>query len=226
MHEVLRSMMEHTEWLVPIAYFEREELQKANKVSFGPRHQVPPVELWLFTEQATAQQAVVQGALLGSYVASVPGHRIFARLPADTELVRVNGGGFEEDLLSFERQAFPMLHQWANTLQLEASLVDPSACGEKLRAHHEFHVPFMPDGRMIAKPGHEGFAQPGVVCTSPDSYEAFVGALEPALAAQLSHAVLDGGGLRERLGGQEVDALYFNPFGPGRCATLPRSVVE
>ncbi len=217
--------MEHSEWLVPIHFFPQGELQSAHKVAFGPRHQIPPAELWVFSEQGTAQQAFSQGALLGAYVASVPGCRLFRGVPEDITRVKINGGGFDEDLLEFDRAGFDQLSEWAATIDLEASFADPdgNACRERIRKHAAYHVPLMPDGRMIAKPGHGGFAQPGVICTSADNYEAFVGALEPELAAQLTHSIVDGGGLWRELGGQEVDALYINPFGPGRTVTLPRN---
>ncbi|MAC27848.1 MAG: hypothetical protein CMH59_15430 [Myxococcales bacterium] len=228
---VYRSLAEHREWLVPLGFFPRRELAAACKVAFGPRHQIPHAELWVFTEQATATQAVQEGALLGSYILSIPGTRLFAELPekVDFHELRINAGGFQEDLLRFERAQFDRLARWAALVATEEHLADAKASEEGLREalgrHPEFHVPLMPDGRMVAKPGHDGFAQPGVACTTPDSYTAFVGALDPALAGQLTQRVVDGTGFRQEVARQDIDALYLNPFGPGPTRTLPRATL-
>ena len=222
----LRALAEHREWLVPVGFFPTETIARAGKVSFGPRSHVPPNELWLFTESATVHAALAHGAVLGSYVPSIPGTELFANLGEPWRVVRVNAGGYDDDLLVFEPETYTELGAWARIVELERLLLGKGLDTSALRAHPELHIPLLPDGRMIAKPGHEGFAQPGVVCTSLDCYEAFVGALDPALSAQLRHVVLDGEHFLGEVARQrEVDALYFNPFGPGLSRTCPRHVL-
>jgi hypothetical protein len=223
---VLRALVEHREWLVPVSFFPRERVATCGKVSFGPRSHMPPGELWIFTETATVHAALAHGAVLGSYVPSIQGTELFGALTDEVRLLRVNPSGYADDLLAFEPESFPELRAWADRVRHEQRLlgtkVDPAA----LRACPELHVPLLPDGRMIAKPGHDGFAQPGVVCTSLDCYEAFVGALDPGLAAQLRHVVVDGETfLRDMSRQREVDALYFNPFGPAPTRTWSRAAL-
>lgn len=223
--QMLRVLMEHREWLVPVSAMARSELAVCCKVSFGPRAQTPPSELWVFTETATAQSAQTHGAVLGSFAMSIDGARLFGTLLGEAEVLRVNPAGYPEDVLTFDRAQYAELERWAGVVARERELgsADGVTAGALLRTLSEVHVPLLPDGRMVAKPGHDGFAQPGVACTSRDSYEAFVGALDPSFGGSLRHVVLDGSGLCAELGRQgEVDAIYLNPFGPGPQRTLAR----
>lgn len=231
-NQVLRGMMSHKGWLVPVNFFQPEEVRDTYKVAFGPRHQIPHAELWIYTEQGTATYAVQQGALLGAYVTMIPGTVLFQRMPEAAQTLKVNAGGYEEDLLELERVSFDRLALWARTVELEQALdgcADPTIDLQlmaKMRAHPEYHVPLLPDGRMIAKPGEGGFRQPGVVCSSPDSYDVFVAALDEELQQQIQHSIVDGDGLSAELVRQEIDAVYLNPFGPGPTLTWPRAVGE
>jgi hypothetical protein len=223
---VLRALVEHREWLVPIQFFSREQTATASKVSFGPRSHTPPSELWVFTEAATVHAAIAHGAVLGSYVQSVAGIELFGAITDELRVVRINPSGYADDQLAFEPESYPELRTWASVVRRERELLGAGVDRAALAAHPELHVPLLPDGRMIAKPGHDGYAQPGVVCTSLDCYEAFVGALDPSLATQLRHSVVDGSTFVNEMGRQrEVDALYFNPFGPGLCRTWARSAL-
>ncbi len=228
--QVLRALMEHPGWLVPLRCFEGDELASARKVCFSPRAQVPVGELWLFTETGTAQQATIQGSSLGTYVAGVPGMVLFQRLQHSAELIRVNPGGWEEDAFSFDAGARPILAAWAKTVQLErflGSVAEPGSNASllaRLRSHDGYRVPLLPDGRMVARPGHDGFQQPSVVCTSVDSYQAFVALLPPEMANTVHCEVLNGDGLASMVSRQRIDALYLNPAGPGPTRTLPRDV--
>ena len=232
-NDVLRAFMSHKEWLAPIAIFEGSEVEDARKISLGPRTQVPNDEIWVFSEQGTAIQATRNGTLLGTYVSGVRGDALFRRLPEMASYVVVNGGGFEEDRLDFDRTGFTTLLSWAEAVSVERAIArssDPRAEPEllaRMRALGAWYLPLFADGRMIAKAGYGGFAQPSVVCTTADSYAAFVGALDAGLRQQVQRRVVDGEGLCAELTNQgDVDALYLNPFGPGPSVTLPRDVFE
>ena len=231
-NQVLRGLMAHKGWLVPVSFFEPEEVRDTYKVAFGPRHQIPHAELWIYTEQGTATYAVQQGALLGAYVTMIPGTVLFQRMPEAAQTLKVNAGGYAEDLLELERVSFDRLALWARTVELEQAMAgvgDPTADLQlmaKLRAHGEYHLALLPDGRMIAKPGEGGYQQPGVVCTSPDSYDTFVEALDETLQQQIRHSIVDGDAFGAEIARQDIDAVFFNPFGPGPTLTWPRSVGE
>ncbi len=230
--EILRGLLVHPGWLVPVGFFPRAELAGAYKVAFGPRHQCPPAELWIFSEHGTAQHAASQGAPLGAFVVGVEGTAVFGGLPPEVSTVRINPFGYPEDLLVLEAQELAEAGVWARTVDLEERLrrsADPARDGElltRLRHHDAYHIPLLPDGRMLAKPGEGGFAQPGVVCTSTDSYEAFVAVLEPALRQQLRRTVVDGARLREELSRQDIDGVFLNPFGPGPTALWPLALLD
>ncbi|MBO6933586.1 MAG: hypothetical protein JJ863_01380 [Deltaproteobacteria bacterium] len=231
--QVLREFMAHKEWLAPISLFEGSEVADARKVSLGSRTQVPADEVWIFTEQGTAIQATRNGTLLGCYVSGVRGDALFRRLPEVASYVVINGGGFEDDRLDFDRQSFDQLVRWAEAVSLERAVAAADSIatnGEilaRMRALDAWYLPLFGDGRMIAKAGHDGYDQPGVACTTPDSYAAFVNALDPQLRQQVKRMVVNGEGLCVELQNQtQVDALYLNPFGPGPTATIPRSVFD
>lgn len=222
---VLRASVAHRGWLVPVRYLDRDHVREAYKVSFGPRQQVPEGELWLFSEQATANQAVSQGAVLGTYIAGMDGLELFTRLADEVQRVRINPGGYPADELAFEREGdgFAILGRWASTLTLERSINEhvhfDGEVSASLAAHATYHVPLLPDGRFIAKPGHEGFTQPSVICTSPDSFDAFLNVLEPSLLEVVRRECWTGAQLLEELQRQQVDAVYLNPVGPGPTRT-------
>jgi len=232
-NEVLRAFMAHKEWLAPISLFEGSEVADARKLSLGSRTQVPADEIWIFSEQGTAIQATRNGTLLGCYVKGVRGDALFRRLPEVASYVVINGGGYEDDRLDFDRSGFDQLLRWAEAVSLERALSaadaienDPELLA-RMRALDAWYLPLFGDGRMIAKAGHEGYDQPGVACSTPDSYAAFVNALDPAMRQQVKRMVVDGKGLCVELQNQtQVDALYLNPFGPGPTATLPRSAFD
>lgn len=234
-HALHRALVDHTQWLVPLQFFQSlhgDAMASARKMSFSPRSNVPPEQLWLFTEQGTAQQAATQGALLGTYVIGVDGVSLFGSLPSDVKSVHVNAGGFDGDLLTLDGDALHALRAWARLVHLERGLAahgDPRQVPElagALQAYRTYHVPFFPDGRLIAKAGYEGYRQPVVVCTGPDSYETFVGALELALQGQVQLRRLDLASLHGEVARQDVDALYLNPLGPGPTGLWPRALCD
>ncbi|MEM1414112.1 MAG: hypothetical protein AAGH15_04395 [Myxococcota bacterium] len=233
--ELHRAFVEHREWLVPLQFYRAlhgDAMAQARKMSFGARTAVPPEELWLFTEQGTAQQASNQGALLGTYVLGVDGVELFQSLPATVAAVRVNAGGFDGDLLSFEGGALDGLRDWAVAVRIERGLAagdDPRATPElmaSLRSFRAYHVPVFADGRLIAKAGHEGFQQPAVVCTAPDAFAGFLGALDAGMQAQVELRRLGAQELMAEVERQGIDALYLNPVGPGPARVLPRAVCD
>ncbi|MEM9071987.1 MAG: hypothetical protein AAGE52_26005 [Myxococcota bacterium] len=230
--DLFRGLMAHREWLVPLPCFSSAERRDAQKVSFGPRQHSPPGELWLFSEQGTAHHATTQGAVLGCFLLGVQGTRLFSKLPPDTRVVKINPSGYPEDLLELDAAEFERLQTWAETVALEQDLLragNPASDASLLARMHQhptYYVPLLPDGRMLAKPGEGGFEQPGVVCTSPDSYEVFADALDPSLKSELACTVLTGAELTEEVSRQGVDAIFLNPFGPGPTAVWPRSIAE
>ena len=144
----------------------------------------------------------------------------------------VNGGGFQEDRLDFDRSGFGTLTAWAEAISFERALVtcthiqrEPELLA-RAKALGAWYVPVLPDGRMIAKAGHEGYREPGVVCTTPDSYAAFVSALEPDLSRRVKQRIISGSELCEEVRAQSVDALYLNPFGPGPSLVFPKGVFD
>ncbi|MAQ18959.1 MAG: hypothetical protein CMN30_29700 [Sandaracinus sp.] len=232
-NEVLRAFMSHKEWLAPIQLFEGAEVSAARKVSLGPRTQVPNDEVWIFSEQGTAIQATRNGILLGTYVSGVRGDALFRRLPEVASYVVVNGGGYDEDRLDFDRSGFDRLIGWAEAISFERAVVGTAAWEQqpellaRMRALESWYIPLFADGRMIAKAGHDGFQQPSVACTTPDSYNGFVNMLEPELRQQVRRMVVNGEGLCAEITRQtQVDALYLNPFGPGPSVTIPRHVFD
>lgn len=225
-HQVLRSLMEHREWWVPLGFFPASDTARMRKTSFGRLHHVPPSELWVFTEAGTACEAHQRGAPVGSFVQSIPGHQLFATLRRRPGIraVQVNAGGYPEDLLTFAPDAFETLEQWALAIGFERLLGSSTELSDAVLARsksYEQYLAFMlPDERMLVKAGHDGLAQPGVVCTSQDSADILLETLEDDFRETLRLTTLSAAELRHELERQDIDGLVLNPLGPGPQRTL------
>lgn len=224
---VMRAFMEHTEWLAPAWLFDKAT--EGRKVCFDGQHVVPEGELWVFTEAATATHASQSGTRLGTYVSGIPGTELFGALMKDSAAVRINPGGYTEDELRFTPDAYGGLTEWATGIAVERGLpyvtegVFSETMIQRLRTHPRYYLPFFSDGRMISKPGYGGFDQPGVLCVTPDAYDAFTGALDETLVEQIEQVIATPEELKQHVEKQKIDGVYFNPMGPGPSTVLPAS---
>ena len=218
--EVMRAFMEHPEWLAPAWCFGKRA--PGRKVCFDGQHVVPEGEMWVFTESATANHASQSGTRLGTYVGGLPGTELFGVLMPRAKALRINPGGYPEDELYVGEEQYAMFREWAVGVAIERALpwVKGVIGGElldKMLQHERYHLPFFDDGRMISKPGHGGFEQPGVVCVTPDAFAAFEAAVGPELGGKMRLEVVDAEKLAYHLKKQKIDGVYINPMGPKSC---------
>ena len=93
---VMRSLIRHRTWLAPAVWMAGWRDHLGTVIRFGDATQLPPGEVWLFTDLAavslaSASIAECPGAELGLYAAEVPGLDIFRKLDGKWD-INVNPG--------------------------------------------------------------------------------------------------------------------------------------
>lgn len=221
-HEVMRALVSHEQWFVPLGFapsLGRSEFDRI--VSLGKNGAPPPGELYLFTDESCLD--LVAKEPLGGFVHPVTGLELFCALDEAWVKVKVNPGGPIEHFWFIAKDAIPLARRWGQALRLEALLADPqrSRAGlfAALRSFDGFSVLAHANGGVATAVGMEGFRNPAMVFTSPDSLERMA-----AHAPGTDAVHLDATQLFELLPRAGVDGLVFNPMGPGPCVGFPLSV--
>ncbi|MFZ5445423.1 MAG: hypothetical protein ACOZQL_35860 [Myxococcota bacterium] len=221
-HEVLRALVTHDAWFVPIGFapaLGRSMFERI--VQLSPAGGPPPGELYLFTDEACLDLVAKQP--LGNFVTPVTGRELFCALPDELVKLKVNPGGPLEHFWFVGHEAIPLARLWGRAVSLEAKLTDatlPRAqLAEALRTFEAFTLLVHPTGAVATAPRAGGFQNPAMIFTSPDSFERVL-----AVAPGTSPIHLSGRELFELLPRAGVDGLVFNPMGPGQQAALPLDV--
>jgi hypothetical protein len=221
--EVLRALVSHDGWFVPLGFaprLGRTEFERI--VQLSERGGPPPGELYVFTDEACLDLVVKEP--LGSFVTPVTGVELFCALDDDLVKVKVNPGSPLEHFWYLGRDAVGLGRLWGQAVRVERLLADASASKEALwaalRTFEGFTVLVHPNGALATAVNLGGFRNSAMVFTAPDC----VAAMEPQ-APGTTRAHLRGRELFELLPRAGVDSVVFNPVGPGTRAVLPLSVV-
>ncbi|HEX8186721.1 MAG TPA: hypothetical protein VF586_00090, partial [Pyrinomonadaceae bacterium] len=94
-NDVMRALVSHRGWFVPLALFGRDggpDRRADSILMLGAEMLVPPGELWVFTDEEAARLAQAKGASLGTYAGRVAGTELFRAVGPDSQTVRVNPG--------------------------------------------------------------------------------------------------------------------------------------
>ena len=79
-NQVLRALMSHRGWFVPLGLFaiSGEQNRKADSLLIlSPENLVPAGQLWVFTDAEAAHLATAKGASLGAYAGGMRGTELF-----------------------------------------------------------------------------------------------------------------------------------------------------
>lgn len=231
--DVMRALVSHRGWLVPIDFFaaRRGDGARADQILIlSPESQAPPGNLWLFTDEGAARLAQSNGASLGAYAGRMGGTELFGAIGREHQTVYVNPGSPRERTWVFqEGSATDVGGLWAEAVALEESFAGWQAAGAPDRTALEGYRAFMlynhASGPVITLPGRGGMSNPAVTFTAPDCAGAFLGLLNDEQRGQLRPVTIDGKSLLTNLP-SGIDGLLFNPFGPGPTYALPLSVGE
>ncbi|MFL6255288.1 MAG: hypothetical protein ACJ74T_09705 [Pyrinomonadaceae bacterium] len=227
-HDVMRALVSHRGWLVPLGFLAecRGDGARADSILIlSHEAQVPPGNLWLFTDEEAALLAQSKGAMLGAYASGMSGTELFGAVGSQYQTVYVNPGSPPARTWLFqEGSATDVGSLWAAAVALEESFAGWQATGEPdlraLEGYRAFTVYNHASGPVITLPGRGGMSNPAVAFTAPDCAEAFLKLLSEEQRAQMRPAMSDGKSLLgDTLRG--IDGLLFNPFGPGATYALP-----
>ena len=228
MHDVMRALVSHRGWYVPLGFLAecRGDGSRADSVLIlSNESQVPPGNLWLFTDEAAALLAQSKGAVLGAYAGRMPGTELFGAVGPEHRTVYVNPGSTPTRTWVFqEGSAAEAGGLWAAAVALEESFARWQMTGEPdlsaLEDYPGFVLYNFASGPVVTLPNQGGMSNPAAAFTTPDCAGAFLRLLGEEQRAQLRQVTIDGKSLLENLP-RGIDGLLFNPFGPGATYSLP-----
>jgi hypothetical protein len=231
--DVMRALVSHRGWLVPLDFFafcRGDGAQADGILILSAESQAPPGALWLFTDEGAARLAQSKGARLGAYAGRLSGTELFRAVGPEHQTVYVNPGSPPERTWVFqESSAADAGGLWAGAVALEESFARWQAAGEPdlsaLEDYPAFVLYNFASGPVVTLPGRGGLSNPAAAFTAPDCAAAFLRLLGEEQRAQLRQVTLDGKSLLGNLP-HGIDGLLFNPFGPGATYALPLNTDE
>jgi hypothetical protein len=230
MNDVARALVSHRGWLVPLAFatqgVEQTRFSVDGVTILSSEAQMPPDELWIFTDQQAAMTAQEKGALLGTYAGGFAGTELFRKILPDVKTVRVNPGSPREQTWMFmDGGGIEAAKIWADAVALEESFAEWQKTGEPdINAVKCYRGLLMFDhssGPVITLPNQFGMTNPAAAFTAPDCADVFLSKLGEEQRAALLRRTIDGARLLEVAPQLGIDGLIFNVFGPGVRYALP-----
>jgi hypothetical protein len=134
--EVVRSLIAYDNWVVPVFWMSWWRTTFANIALFGNETELPPDELWLFTDLDAAELAAATGAHLGCYATGPTGREVFRRLNDRWSWhVRVNPCSPAEATWSLGKSDAHWATIWSDTFDLEELLAQRPNPDPKAKLH-------------------------------------------------------------------------------------------
>lgn len=229
-NDVVRSLISHRGWLVPLAFAAQgvEETRAVGSVEvLSAEARLPADELWIFTDQTTAHVAQAKGASLGAYAGGIAGTELFGKIGADVKTVRVNPGSPREHTWMFQDGGgIEVTKIWADAVALEEGFARWRETGTpdhaavlSYRAFMTFD--FSSSGRVVTLPNQGGMSNPAAAFTAPDCADTFLSELSEDQRAGLLRVTIGGRTLLENSPQLGIDGLLINIFGPGETYSFP-----
>lgn len=223
MSEVVRSLISHHKWLVPAAFaaqgFEETRAVESMEI-LSTEAQLPPDELWIFTDSEAAHVAQAKGAMLGAYTGGIFGTEVFRKIKPEIKMVRVNPGSPRERTWMFQDGGgIEVAKIWADAIALEESFERWRQTGEPDREAVMNYRGFMTfdnsSGQVVTLPNQGGMSSPAAAFTAPDCADTFLSELGEEQCAGFQRVTIDGRTLLEKSPQLGIDGLMINIFGPG-----------
>ncbi|MDQ1610529.1 MAG: hypothetical protein QOG00_460 [Pyrinomonadaceae bacterium] len=232
-NDVMRALVSYRGWLVPSLLAAQFAVQGGeqtrsvdNMTSFGGETQLPPGELWIFTDREAAEIAQAAGASLGLYAGGIAGTELFRSIHPNIETVRVNPYSPRERTWVFSQGSASQVGKlWADAITLEESFEQLRQTGKPDKTVVSNYPAFLvfdhSSGPIVTLPNQGGMSNPAAAFTAPDCADKFLSAVGEAQAAQMRQAVAGGELLMARAAVMGIDGLLFNFFGPGATYAFP-----
>jgi hypothetical protein len=225
---VMRSLVEHDGWFVPVLYADRWWGQTGfDQILIFP--DAPPGNvLTVFTDETSALLAKNQA--IGPYGGPVGGVQLMERLdPSFTALV-VNPASPRDHQWYIATGGFEIAGHWATAVVAERALASRTAGGSlpvaELRAYRAYQLLLDKSGNALTEIGVPGVDGTFVVCfTAPDRAGGFLASLPPGARASAALAVADGPEMFEMLVELGVAGLVLNAGSEHQTALLRPDLV-
>jgi hypothetical protein len=225
--DVLRALMSHRGWFVPIGLFALtgESNRRVDSMLYlSAENLVPPGELWIFTDEASARMAADKGFSVGAYAGGMAGTELFQLIEPGYQTVYVNPGSPPERTWMFgEGSASTTGRLWAEAIALEEKFVEWQETGTPDQAAIMNYRAFLlfdhVSGPIVTLPNLGGMTNPAAAFTTPDCVQNFFNELSDEERASIKQVEVDGNRLLQ-LSSLGIDGFLFNFFGPGASYAL------
>jgi hypothetical protein len=215
-HVLLRALVEHDDWYLPLSAFVHYGLATAALV-LPPdgKFSSPADKLWLFTDREATQVAIAAGAKLG-VGGGIAGSEIFAKVDPSFGCVSVNPGSNAS--LSFQLPAsmFGLLAQWAAAVRVERGLDQSDGTWLEQLLSYDGLTTVTANGALVSWRDIPGLGCAANLFTAIDGAYAYLDKLPPELRAQATTSSVDGEAFFRELAHLGIDGVVINGFGPAR----------
>lgn len=230
-HDVFRRILSLASWWVPAGTSgpwgtlgQPEPAHGIGAAQILGEAELPPGELWLFSDLAAVVRARQAGQKLGALRQGVPADAVWSAVNSDWTTIRINPLSPARWTWEFPRESFEFIAVWRKILHLEQGLAQlgdpPPSLREAVAEFRHFMVLRLPNATLLTMPGRAGLKNPAIVLTAPDCLRATQQALPQPLPGQVQPIQTTGMELFTQLPEQGVDGLIVNPHGPGATAYL------
>jgi hypothetical protein len=224
---VMRALVEHAGWLVPLSYATRVWGQSRFEEYAEFPAEAPNTVLTVFTDRESAARA--EGYPLGRYGGPFDGVRLLGALDSTCTALVVNPASPRDHQWYIADAGFPIANQWADGVLVERALAERGAGPlptADLCAHRRYLLLLgRADNGLVLIEAPDAPGSLAVCFTAPDRAEEFVAALPEQLRPTAGMSVIDGPHLFRVLRELAVAGLVVNPGRPGQ-AVLFRADLE
>jgi hypothetical protein len=224
---VMRSLVSHDDWYVPVLFAERAWGQSRfdRELLFADTEQTQVLNV--FTDHESAMLA--DGQAIGVYGGPVPGYRLMAALDANLDALIVNPASPREHQWYIAAGGFEIAVTWSTAISVERALAargnGPVPAAELLR--HRYQLLLEQSTHALAQiylPDIDGAV--AVTFTAADRVEEFVASLPVSARTLADIAVVDGSQLFDMMRGIGAAGLVINAGSDDQTALTREDIAE
>ncbi len=230
-NEVVRALISHREWIVPLEMLAREGDSKRRietMMILGAERIAPADELWIFTDEEAALLGQAKNPSLGTYGGGMSGTELFCKIPPNVKIVYINPGSPEKSIWYFQRGGgIEGARLWARSVALEDQFAEWERTGafdETAFAGFPFITLKLVAGGVMTLPYESLTVNRAAVFTAPDCTEKFLSQFTEKQRSQIEEVTVEGATMLRQLPEIGVDGIVVNVAGPG--ATLVHDFVK
>lgn len=232
MHTLMRAILSHDGWFVPLNWVRRYLPKRKTPDRLLPLSEEgewpPDGHLWVFTDEEEAYAASETGNALGGYTGPMVGEEVFGALAEGIDEVHINHAAPPWRALVIEGSKLKFVEAWVNAFRLEGMLISKPAELEPWLRAAIYLVPLDAKQRKATVVRVDNLPGTYVAAfTAPDRAYAFIEGLDTPQRTTTALTILNA----EQLFGMaatlplagvalNVDAPPCIVFPPARCREL------